>query len=314
MKDERLGKKRFNISVRNIIPFAAFFIILGIFMVLAFDRFFTYKNFVTVIQQTAVLTVVSMGVHFVIVTGAIDLSVGSVIAFSGIVGASFAQKYGMAGFLIGIPVGSVVGLITGLIYTYMKIPSFIITLGVQMALRGLVVLYSQSNPIPLERELMSLGKYPNIFIVMIVVFVVMFIIYNYTTFGRYCIAVGGNEHIAKLNGISTDRIRTLIFVVSGTLAGLGGVLMSSRLGAATPTVGTNFEVSCICAVALGGTPLSGGVGSIQNTLIGALITSMLANGLTILGASSEMQQIITGLIVIFACYLSLDKKKVGIVK
>ena len=306
------GRKGFN--AQRIIPFVAFFIILFIFMALAFNRFFTYKNFMTIIQQTAVLTVVSMGVHFVIVTGAIDLSVGSVIAFTGIVGATMAQKWGVGGLLIGIPIGSVVGLITGLIYTYMKIPSFIITLGVQMAVRGLVVLYSHSNPVPMVDSALFIGTYPYIFIIMLVVCIVMYIVYNYTTFGRYCIAVGGNEHIAKLNGINTDRIRTLIFVVSGTLAGLGGIMMASRLGAATPTVGTNFEVSCICAVALGGTSLSGGVGSIQNTLIGALITSMLANGLTILGASTEIQQIITGLIVIFACFMSLDRKKIGIVK
>lgn len=312
MKTNTLEKK--SINLRKIIPFVAFFIIFVFFSCVAFDRFFTYKNFMTIIQQTAVLAIVSLGVHFVIVTGAIDLSVGSIIAFSGIVGATFAQEYGFVGMLIGIPVGSLVGLITGLIYTYMKIPSFIITLGIQMALRGVVVLYSHSNPVPLTRDLMKMGRYPYIFIIMIVVFIVMYIIYNYTTFGRYCVAAGGNEHIAKLNGIATDRIRILIFVVSGTLAGLGGIIMASRLGAATPTVGTNFEVNCICAVALGGTPLSGGVGSILNTLVGAIVTSMLANGLTIMGASSEVQQIITGLIVIFACYLSLDKKKVGIVK
>ena len=312
MKTNTLEKK--SINLRKIIPFVAFFIIFVFFSCVAFDRFFTYKNFMTIIQQTAVLAIVSLGVHFVIVTGAIDLSVGSIIAFSGIVGATFAQEYGFVGMLIGIPVGSLVGLITGLIYTYMKIPSFIITLGIQMALRGVVVLYSHSNPVPLARDLMKMGRYPYIFIIMIVVFIVMYIIYNYTTFGRYCVAAGGNEHIAKLNGIATDRIRILIFVVSGTLAGLGGIIMASRLGAATPTVGTNFEVNCICAVELGGTPLSGGVGSILNTLVGAIVTSMLANGLTIMGASSEVQQIITGLIVIFACYLSLDKKKVGIVK
>ena len=306
-----LAARKRNVNIRNIIPYAAFFIILIFFSATAFDRFATYNNFMTIIRQTAILAIVSMGAHFVIVTGAIDLSLGSIIALSGMVGATLSIDYGFIGLLVGIPVGSLVGLVTGLIYTYMKIPSFIITLGIQMALRGLVVLYSHSNPVPLAANLMGLGKYP---IIMVAIFAIMFIVYYYTTFGRYCIATGGNEHIAKLNGINVNRIRTLIFVVSGTLAGLGGVLMASRLGAATPTVGTNFEVSCICAVALGGTPLSGGVGSIENTLIGALVTSMLANGLTILGVSSEMQQIITGLIVVLACYLSLDKKKVAIVK
>ncbi len=314
MKTETLQSKKFKSNIRNIIPFAGFFIILIVFMTLAFDRFCTYKNFVTIIQQTAVLAIVSMGAHFVIVTGAIDLSLGSTIAFSGMVAATYAQKWGFAGLMMGIPVGALVGLFIGIIYNYMRIPSFIITLGIQMALRGLVVLYSHSSPVPVAKNLVFLGKYPYIFLIMLVVFAIMYIVYNYTTFGRYCLAAGGNEHIAQLNGISTSMIRIMIFVVAGLLAGLGGTLMCCRLGAATPTVGTNFETQCICAVALGGTPLSGGVGSIQNTLIGALITSMLANGLTILGASSEIQQIITGLIVIVACFLSMDKKKVGTVK
>lgn len=306
------GRKALNI--RSIIPFIAFFLILGFFSVAALDRFVTYKNFTTIMQQTAVLAIVSMGVHFVIVTGAIDLSVGSILAFSGMVGATLAKDMGFAGLLIGIPVGGLIGLITGLLYTYLKIPSFIVTLAMQMAVRGLTILYSHSNPVPLDRSMLFMGKYPNIFFIMLVVFAVMFVIYNYTSFGRHSLAVGGNEHIAKLNGIPANRIRILVFVVSGLLAGLGGITMAARLGAATPTVGVSFEVSCISAVALGGTSLAGGVGSIQNTLIGALITSMLSNGLTILGVSSEMQQIITGGILVFACFISLDRKKVGIVK
>lgn len=306
------GKKEFD--VRSIIPFIAFFLILFFFSVTAFDRFVTYKNFTTIIQQTAVLAIVSMGVHFVIVTGAIDLSVGSILAFTGMFGAAMAEKMGFAGLLIGIPVGGIIGLVTGLIYTYMKIPSFIVTLAMQMAVRGLTILYSHSNPIPLDRSVLFMGKYPNIFFIMLTVFILMFVIYNFTTFGRYSLAIGGNEHIAKLNGIPVNSIRISVFVVSGLLAGLGGITMAARLGAATPTVGVSFEVSCISAVALGGTSLSGGVGAIQNTLIGALIISMLSNGLTILGVSSEMQQLITGAILVIACFISLDRKKVGIVK
>lgn len=309
---EKSGKREFNI--RTLIPFIAFFLILGFFALTAFDRFVTYKNFTTIMQQTAVLAIVSMGAHFVIVTGAIDLSVGSILAFTGMVGAAISKDMGFAGLLLGIPVGGLLGLVTGLIYTYMKIPSFIVTLAMQMAVRGMTILYSHSNPIPLNRSVLFMGKYPNIFFIMMAVFALMFVIYNFTTFGRYSLAVGGNEHIAKLNGIPVNRIRTTVFVVSGLLAGLGGITMAARLGAATPTVGTSFEVSCISAVALGGTSLAGGVGSIQNTLIGALITSMLSNGLTILGVSSEMQQIITGMILVLACFISLDRRKVGIVK
>ena len=306
------GKKTFD--MRTLIPFIAFFAILLFFSITAYERFLTYNNFTTIMQQTAVLAIVSLGVHFVIVTGAIDLSVGSILAFSGMVGATMSQQIGFAGLLIGIPVGGGIGFITGLLYTYLRIPSFIVTLAMQMAVRGLTILYSHSNPVPLKRSELFIGKYPNIFFIMLLVFALMFIIYNYTSFGRHSLAIGGDEHIAELNGIPAGRIRVLVFVVSGLLAGLGGITMAARLGAATPTVGTSFEVSCISAVALGGTSLAGGVGSIQNTLIGALITSMLSNGLTILGVSSEMQQIITGAILVFACYVSLDRKKVGIVK
>lgn len=303
-----------NKNLNALFPYFSFLLIFGFFTVTGSGRFLTYNNFKTIIQQTAVLSIVSMGVHFVIVTGAIDLSVGSVLAFTGMVGANMAQLYGFPGLLIGIPIGGAIGLITGLTYTYLRIPAFITTLGMQMAVRGLTVQYSQSNPVPLPRDVLFIGKYPNILFIMLGVFIVMFIIYNFTTFGRHSVAIGGNEHIAVLNGIPAKRIKILVFMVAGLLAGLGGITMAGRLGAATPTVGTSFEVSCIAAVALGGTSLAGGVGSIQNTMIGALITSMLSNGLTILGATSETQQIITGVILILACFISLDRKKVGIVK
>ena len=139
-------------------------------------------------------------------------------------------------------------------------------------------------------------------------------LYNYTAFGRYAIAIGGDERVSRLSGVPVDRIKVFVFLFSGLLAGLGGVMMASRLGAATPTTGASFELTAISAVVLGGTPLTGGVGSLQNTVIGAIITAMLGNGLVILGVSSEVQQVITGLILIGAVFISLDREKIGIIK
>lgn len=300
--------------LKALVPYLAFVVIFIIFAVTSYDRFVTYRNFSIILQQAAVLAVVAFGMHFVITMGSIDLSVGSVLALSGMVGAGVAVNHGLWGLPVGILVGAAVGLFNGLVYTYLKVPSFIVTLGTLLVGRGLTIIYSRSNPIPTHPSLDFLGSYPTILYVTLAVFVIAYVLYNYTAFGRYAIAIGGDERVSRLSGVPVDRIKVFVFLFSGLLAGLGGVMMASRLGAATPTTGASFELTAISAVVLGGTPLTGGVGSLQNTVIGAIITAMLGNGLVILGVSSEVQQVITGLILIGAVFISLDREKIGIIK
>jgi ribose/xylose/arabinose/galactoside ABC-type transport system permease subunit len=301
-------------NVRALVPYAAFVTIFAFFTVAAFTRFDTLNNFSTILQQATVLAVVAFGMHFVITMGSIDLSVGSTLGLAGLIGASASASSAPAGMLVAVGVGALIGLFNGLAFAFLKVPSFMVSLGTLLIARGLTIIYSHSNPIPISDSLMFLGVFPNIFYVAAVTFVLCYIVYNHTTFGRYCIAIGGDERVSGLSGVPLKWIKISVFVVSGLLAGLGGIVTASRLGAATPTAGTGFELSVISAVVLGGTPLTGGVGSMQNTVIGAIIIAMLGNGLVILGVASEIQQIITGLILILAVFMSLERSKIGIIK
>lgn len=301
-------------SFAALVPYLSFIIIFLFFSITAFDRFLTYRNMTIILQQSATLMIVAFGMHFVIATGSIDLSVGSIVAISGMVAAGVATQYGLWGLLLGVLIGALFGLFNGAVVTWAKIPSFITTLGTMMMARGMTILYSRSNPIPTHPSLDFLGMYPSIVYVTAVVFAIAFVLYNYTSFGRYTLAVGGDERVSHLNGVPVNKVKVLAFLLSGLFAGLGGVITASRLGAATPTAGQGFETLVISSVVLGGTPLTGGVGAIQNTIVGALITGMLVNGLVILGVSSEAQQIIRGLILIGAVFVSLDRKKIGIIK
>jgi ribose/xylose/arabinose/galactoside ABC-type transport system permease subunit len=252
--------------------------------------------------------------HFVITAGSIDLSVGSTLTLAGMIGASVSLTNGPLGVLAALGVGAFVGLFNGVVFTIMKVPSFMVSLGTLLIVQGITIVYSNSSPIVLSETLMGIGIFPNIVYLALGVFVICYILYNYTTFGRYCVAIGGDERVSTISGLPVNVTKISVFVVSGLLAGLGGIVMAARLGAATPTAGVSFELAAISAVVLGGTPLTGGVGSIQNTVIGALIIAMLGNGLVILGVASEIQQIITGLILIFAVFLSLERGKIGVIK
>jgi ribose/xylose/arabinose/galactoside ABC-type transport system permease subunit len=301
-------------NVRALVPYAAFLLIFAFFTVAAFNRFDTLNNFSTIVQQATVLAIVGFGMQFVITMGSIDLSVGSTLGLAGLIGASASAFGALAGIVVALGAGALIGLFNGFVFTFLKVPSFMVSLGTLLIARGLTIVYSHSNPIAVSDSLMSLGVFPNIVYVAIVAFVVCYIAYNYTTFGRYCVAIGGDERVSGLSGVPLKKIKVTVFIVSGLLAGLGGIVTASRLGAATPTAGTGFELSVISAVVLGGTPLTGGVGSMQNTVIGAIIIAMLGNGLVILGVPSEIQQIITGFILILAVLLSLERSKIGIIK
>lgn len=301
-------------NIRVLVPYAAFGLIFVFFSASAFERFDSLRDFSTIIQQATVLAIVAFGMHFVITMGSIDLSVGSTLSLAGMIGAATSATSGPLSIIAALAVGAAIGLFNGLVFTFMKVPSFMVSLGTLLVVQGLTIVYSHSDPIVVADSVMDIGLYPNIFYIALLVFAVCYLVYNYTTFGRYCTAVGGDERVSTISGLPVRRTKVLVFVLSGTLAGLGGIIMAARLGAATPTAGTSFELSAISAVVLGGTPLTGGVGSIQNTVIGALIIAMLGNGLVILGVPSEIQQIITGLILIVAVFLSLERGKIGIIK
>lgn len=301
-------------QLKSIIPFIALVIVIALFSVLSPDRFLTVNNFRLLLQQSAITMIAGFGMTFVIVQGSIDLSIGSVLALSGLMGASVAQSFGWLGLPTAIFVGFLCGLCNGGSFAFLKIPSFIATLAMMLIARGLSIFYTKGMPIYLSSHYQHIGRWPWIIIVALLVFIFALVLYNYTKFGRYCRAIGGDERVAELSGITTKFYKLWVLTLCGSLTGLAGFVMAARVGAGTATIGAGFELDVIGCVVLGGTPLTGGIGKIEGTIVGALIVSILGNGLIILGVSSDLQMVLKGIILIIAVFLSLERGKIGIVK
>lgn len=309
----RLEKHR--VALARLVPIIGLLGLVIFYTIVAGSRFMTPENWLTIIQQATVVAIVGFGATFVIVAGSIDLSVGSVIALSGMVAAGVATTSGgFVGLLAGLATGAAVGLVNGVLIAFLKVPSFIATLGMLSIASGLTLVYSDSASKSVLGTFDSLGSEPGIYYVLAVAFALSFVLFNLTTFGRYTRAIGGDERVARLSGVPVKRIKVLVFVLAGVLAGLGGVVLSARLGVADPQAGAGFELIVISAVVIGGTPLTGGIGNIWNTVIGALLILVLANGLAILGVAPEIQRIIEGAIIIVAVLVALDRRKIGVIK
>jgi ribose/xylose/arabinose/galactoside ABC-type transport system permease subunit len=195
-----------------------------------------------------------------------------------------------------------------------RVPSFIVTLGMLSVARGLTIVVSGSQSVSVTDALYWMGTAPGIYVVLVLTFVVAFGVLNGTTFGRYVRSIGGEERVSALSGVPVTRVKVAAFVVSGLLAGLGGVVLAGQLGVATAQAAIGFELMTIAAVVLGGTPLTGGVGNIWNTAVGAFIIVVLNNGLVILGVPPEIQQIVQGAILVIAVFVALDRSKIGVIK
>jgi ribose/xylose/arabinose/galactoside ABC-type transport system permease subunit len=299
------------------IPFLALILLLVGFGIAESERFLTVRNAQIILLQSAVLIIVGLGMTFVIIAGSIDLSVGSLVAVAAMLSAAAANQWGLVGGLtVALLVGAAAGLVNGLVFTVLRVPSFIATLGMLSVARGLTIIYSGGAPIPIQDagQVLRLGTWPAPVFVAALAVVVCQVIYRLTPFGRYVQGIGGNERVALLSGVPVDRTKTLIFVLSGLMAGLGGLVTAARLGAGTPQAGTGFELDVISAVVIGGTPLTGGIGNMYSTAVGALVISTLSNGLVILGVPSEVQTVIKGIVLVLAVFISLDRRKIGIIK
>lgn len=317
------GNDQRRLIIQNYGIFIAFLLLATI---LAFSNayFLTAGNISNVLLQTSINGVLAIGMTFVILTRGIDLSVGSVVALAGIVSASFATTSATAGVmgapyspLIALPVGVLVGMccgtIVGVIVSRFAVPAFVATLGMLSAARGMTLIYGGGRPVPaLTTEFRWIGAgsvygIPMPVILLGVVFAISWWILNRTRFGRYIYAVGGNPHAANTSGIPVSRLRFAVYVISGGLAGLAGMLLSARTGSALPQAGIAYELDAIAAVVIGGTSLSGGVGRITGTLIGALIIGVMNNGLDLMGIQSYYQQVLKGVLIVGA--VMLDQKR-----
>jgi ribose transport system permease protein len=284
--------------------------LLGLVLVLTIltPHFLTVSNLLNVAQQTAINAIIAVGMTFVIITAGIDLSVGSLVAFSGVVMASTLHAgvpFPIA-ILVGLGVGAMSGTVNGLLITYGRLPPFIATLGMMSVARGAALLYTQGRPVSgfsagfrfvANGELLRI---PFPVIIMIVVFVVAHFLLTRTKLGRYTYAIGGNEEATKLSGVNVTFYKTMVYSLCGLLSGLAAVILTARLNSAQPIAGINYELDAIAAAVIGGTSLMGGEGTIGGTLIGALIMGVLRNGLNLLGVSSFIQQIVIGSVIIGA--------------
>ncbi len=280
--------------------------------------FLTSSNLLNVMEQTAINAVIAVGMTFVILSAGIDLSVGSITALSGVVLASRLQAGWplAAAILAGLLTGALCGGFSGLLITRGKLPPFIATLGMMSVARGAALLFTDGRPISgFDESLrwLSTGRIfglPVPVLLTIVLYAIAIVLLNRTRFGRYVYAIGGNEEATRLSGVAVGFHKTLVYVLSGATAALASVLLTARLNSAQPIAGMMYELDAIAAVVIGGTSLTGGLGTLGGTLIGALTMGVLRNGLNLLGISSFLQQIVIGLVIIAAVLMdSLVKSK-----
>ena len=281
--------------------------------------FLTVSNLLNIAEQTSIIAVVAAGMTFVIITAGIDLSVGSVLAFSGVVMASSlaAGRSIPLALAIGLSVGLVCGIGNGVLISIGRLPPFIATLGMMSIARGAALLFTQGRPISgfseTFRSIASTDvlRVPFPVIVMIGVYFVSHLVLARTKLGRYAYAIGGNETAAHLSGVNVRLYKTAVYGLSGMCSALAAVLLTARLNSAQPIAGIMYELDAIAAVVIGGTSLMGGEGTVAGTLIGALIIGVLRNGLNLLAVSSFIQQIVIGSVIVIAVLLDTFFKRRG---
>lgn len=289
-------------------------VLLCIVITIVTPNFLSVSNITNVFTQVSVNAIIAIGMTFVILTGGIDLSVGSTLAISSAVGASIVKSTGnvFLAIIVAAVIGIAVGLINGLLVSKGKLQAFIVTLATMTIFRGATLVFTDGTPISKLPEAFvkigngKLGFMPIPVIITIIIAIIAVYALSQTRFGRYLYALGGNEDASRLSGINTDKIKTLVYVVSGFASAIAEVIITSRIGSASPNAGTGFELDAIAAVVIGGTSLAGGEGTITGTLIGALIIGVLNNGLNLMNVSPFYQSIVKGLVILIA--VLLDKK------
>ena len=281
-------------------------------------QFLTLSNLTIIVTQVSINALLAFGVTFVIITGGIDLSLGSIVAVTGVTSAMLAHPDSypvLIPIVMGLLAGLLMGAFNGFIITKSKIAPFIVTLGTMTIGRGLALILSDGRPISnLSDSFNYLGSgtvfgIPFLILIFILVFALCSIILSKTILGRHIYAIGGNEQAARASGINIDRVKLSVYSISGLLAGLAGILLASRITTGQPNAGAGFELDAIAAVVIGGTSTAGGRGTMTGTLIGVLLIGVINNGLDLLNVTSYYQQVVMGIIIIGAVIVdSLNQK------
>ncbi|MDR0562022.1 MAG: ABC transporter permease [Spirochaetaceae bacterium] len=302
-------------------------ILIGMCIVFAIlsPAFLSKSNVLNILNQTAIWGIMALGMTFVIIAKGIDLSVGSVLAFSGLVAASLAQVPAqmklypnmpelpvIIPILAGLLIGALCGAINGALIAFTKIPAFIATLGMMTVVRGFALIYSNARPVSNLTPSMNaigskVGDIPIPIIIYLAVVGVSYILLNKTRFGKNTYAIGGNITAAEVSGVNVGKNIILIYGFCGLLAGLAALVFAGRVGSVHPGAADGYELTAIAATTIGGTSHSGGIGTIGGALIGALVLSVMRNGMTLLGFSPYSQKILEGLIIVGAVVIDMRK-------
>jgi len=327
--DDAVAKKRRDATLRTAALAAAFVVLVIVVDALTHGDFLTARNITNVLRQITVNAIMAVGQTFVIITAGIDLSVGSLVGVSGVVGAIVANALGFGGpaafvltLLAALAVGALAGWVNAIPVVKLNLPPFITTLAMMQVARGAAYILSHGQPIPVQNTtpfdwlgtgtIFAAGSFPGIpweVLVMAVVTIVFAILLGRTPFGRYVLALGGNEEAARLAGIDTRTVKTMTYVISGALAALAGLLLMARFSSGSPQSGTGYELQAIAAVVVGGTSLMGGRGTIVGTFFGALLIGVLNNVMNLLNVESYTQMIVLGIVILLAVVVDELRKR-----
>jgi ribose transport system permease protein len=310
---------------QRVLAFASLIVLLIVFSI-ASPNFMQTSNMLAILQATSVNGVLAVAATLVIISGGIDLSVGTLMTFTAVIAGVLLTNMNLPlpiGVLGAILAGAFCGFCSGSFVAKMKIPPFIATLGMMLILKGLSLVVSGARPIyfnntpgfdeisrgSLIGEVLPFLPIPNGVLILFIVAGVASYVLSKTILGRYCFGIGSNEEAVRLSGVNTDFWKIAIYAVAGGICGIAGILISSRLNSAQPALGLGYELEAIAAVVIGGTSLSGGRGTIIGTLIGALIMAVLTNGLRVLSVAQEWQTVVTGIIIILAVYADMMRRQ-----
>ncbi|KRE81787.1 ribose ABC transporter permease [Arthrobacter sp. Soil763] len=288
-------------------------IVLLVFFSLASTNFFTWTNISGILLSTAVIGILAFGTTLVIITSGIDLSIGTGMTLCAVVTGLLLVNFQLPlyiGVLGGIATGALMGLINGLNVSVLKLPPFIATLAMMLIAQGLALVLSGVRPIYFSKvkgfKDIALGQLipglPNAVLILLLTGVAAYLVLGKTLLGRYIFAIGSNEEATKISGVNTGKWKILVYTVAGIFTGVAGVVIAARLDSAQPQLGSGYELQAIAAVIIGGTSLLGGRGSVLGTLIGALIMSVLINGLRIMSVQTEWQTVVVGIVILVAVF------------